>query len=168
MVNMIKTAAPKVAIRELCDRIQVVKVFSVTQLFQILHRLQESKSENRSKTAILIIDSMLGVLIPLVVQLDLMGEKQQQTMVVREFAKVLKSLVINFPDLAIVVTTGNLKWFTKSWNNVPNLKLNLSLESVTIEEKLVRKIEVQRSFKCDSSKCFNFTIENGGCKDYTK
>ena len=168
MVNMIKSAAPKVPIRELCDRIQVVKVFSVTQLFQVLHELQRSRSENRSKTAILIIDSMLGVLIPLVVQLDLMGEKQQQTMIIREFAKVLKSLVICNPDLAIVVTSGNLKWFTKPWNNVPNLKLHLSVESVTIEDKVVRKIEVQRSFKCDSSKCFNFTIENEGCKDYTK
>lgn len=166
IVTMIKTLAPTASVKAVLHTIQVAKIFDVDSLFSFLNNFQVAETLPNS---ILIIDSMLGVLVPHVIQLGLIKERKnpgEQVEVVREFSKVLKGMVIRNPNLTIIVTIGNLNWFQYSgWSNVPNLKLHLSAEPLNLDNVVPRKIEIRRSFKCDEPKFFNFRIQNSGIKD---
>lgn len=166
VANIIKTLSPNSVFRPLLDKISVAQVFDVNNLFKVLHDPQKSMTQTGSKPSIVIIDSILGVLIPHAIELRESGEKEEQVRIIGDFIKVLKTMLINDPSLSIVTTIGNSNWFSRYWNNAPNFKLHLSV-GYQEANKMERKIEIQRSYviKKDMPKIFNFTIQNPGITD---
>ena len=180
MVNIIKKRYPGVDPRPVIDRMQVLRVMSPRKLFETLVYLLTTKD-----VSLVILDSILGVLVPHFNQLESKQEEKEQFSVIKEVVQLLTMFRARNPKTAIIVTNGNSWWFKKTWLNSVTQCLHLSIQTqlkkikhegqVKNEETslpdviVVRQLEVTKSldlsWKNVGRSCFQVVITDTGFQD---
>lgn len=189
IVIMLKKKYPTVNPRDSIQLIQVVRIFSVTDLLQVLHLFLHEEN-----ISLLIIDSILGVLVPHFTHLDDQGDQREQYAVIREVHRLLASFRVRHPSTGIIVTASNACWFKRTWFSYINRCLHLSVKEKMIirkkkktatttasgsvekdeemeeEIRIVREVEVRKSIDFTMKvlhAAFAVIITDAGFTDYT-
>ena len=141
IVNIVKARQPKTNPRPVMELIRVVRIFTVPELFQVLHIFLEE-----TDISALILDSILGLLVPHFNRLEGSGfdqndekdnnefgrkTKKEMFGIVKELVKLLATFRLKNPSLAIVVTNSKSEWFRKTWYNSISRCIVLSVKEMT-------------------------------------
>jgi hypothetical protein len=155
IVNITKTRSPKENPRPVMQLIRVMRVYTVIDLFQVLHALIEE-----SDISVLILDSILGLLAPHFVKLetnpdrdgsDSNSAKKEMFTIIRELTKLLATFRLKNPSLAIVVTNSNSEWFRKTWFNNIGRCLVLSMSEARDRSKKMLSLNLPNRPSSSSS-----------------